>query len=392
MEIEILIKSLIERLKLCENEQEMIAGIKELNVLCTKGQINQTLIASEHETLKKIIKSNENQEVTIKAFQLLANICVQNSTAQKLVWDSCSDLIMLHLNSSNYKFVNVSAMILHNMLLSGTNSININLVLSSCIEQAFKLDPIPDFLHILLDHLICEKNIVECIEEKDQKNFLHYVFNHVQNDTAEVLEKSLVMHISMEFKKKSDCILKTISSYVDSIDPQVVVILLDIIATISSQEKYRNMLSEDRSLFLNMGCLLQAIHKMGKNSSNIFTPIQKLDALLPSSEDKVSIESEISYSFKTQLVRSLANLSHKNLKNQELAREMEIMQSIFDCTNVDARNPLIKEWGILAIRNLCENNLENQEIVHQLTRVGDAHNPVLNEFGIDDGIFRIKKN
>lgn len=71
---------------------------------------------------------------------------------------------------------------------------------------------------------------------------------------------------------------------------------------------------------------------------------------------------------------------------------MEIMQSIFDCTNVDARNPLIKEWGILAIRNLCENNLENQEIVHQLTRVGDAHNPVLNEFGIDDGIFRIKKN
>lgn len=207
-----------------------------------------------------------------------------------------------------------------------------------------------------------------------------------------LLEESLVTRISMEFKKKSDCILKTISSYVDSIDPQVVVILLDILATISSLDKYRHMLSDDRSLFLNMGCLLQALNKMGKNSNNIFTPIQKLDALLPSSEDKVSIESEISYSFKTQLVRSIANLSYQNLKNQELAREMEIMQSVFDCTNVDARNPLIKEWGILAVRNLCENNPENQEIVRQLTRVGDAHNPVLNEFGIDQGVFRIKKN
>lgn len=71
---------------------------------------------------------------------------------------------------------------------------------------------------------------------------------------------------------------------------------------------------------------------------------------------------------------------------------MEIMQSIFECTNVDARNPLIKEWSILAIRNLCEENLENQEIVRQLTRLGDAENPVLKEFGVDSGVFRIKKN
>lgn len=177
----------------------------------------------------------------------------------------------------------------------------------------------------------------------------------------------------------------------ESVDPEIVIILLDIIATISSQEKYRNILKDDRSLFLNLGCLLQAIHKMGKNSNNIFTPIQKLDALLPSSKDKEAIESEISYSFKTKLVRSLANLSYRNRKNQELAREMEIMQSIFECTNADARNPLIKEWSILAVRNLCEENFENQEIVKQLTKMGDAPNPILNEFGIDKGIFRIKK-
>lgn len=160
----------------------------------------------------------------------------------------------------------------------------------------------------------------------------------------------------------------------------------------TSQEKYQQLLKDDNSLFLNLGCLLQAIHKIGKDSSNIFTPIQKLDAMLPQSEEKAEIESKISYTFKTKLVRALGNLSHQNKRNQELAREMEIMQSIFECTGADARNPIMKEWSILAIRNLCDGNPENQEIVKNLTRVGDAENPVLKEFGIESGVFRINKD
>jgi ataxin-10 len=190
---------------------------------------------------------------------------------------------------------------------------------------------------------------------------------------------------------KSDNILKTVATHVESNDPEIVMILLDIVSAMTAQDKYLELLKNDNSLFLNMGCLLQAIHKIGKDTPNIFTPIQKLNALLPQNEEKTEIESEISYTFKTKLVKSLANLSYRNQRNQELAREMEIMQSIFECTNVDARNPLIKEWSILAIRNLCEGNVENQEIVRQLTRVGDAANPVLEEFGIESGVFRIKK-
>lgn len=206
-----------------------------------------------------------------------------------------------------------------------------------------------------------------------------------------MLDLNLIHHITREFKIKSDNILKTVATHVESTDPEIVMILLDIVATLTSQEKYLQLLKSDHSLFLNLGCLLQALHKVGKDTSNIFTPIQKLDALLPTSEEKVEIESEISYTFKTKLVKSLANLSYRNPRNQELAREMEIIQGIFDCTNVDARNPLIKEWSILAIRNLCERNMENQDIVRQLTRVGDASNPIVQEFGIESGVFRIKK-
>lgn len=51
---------------------------------------------------------------------------------------------------------------------------------------------------------------------------------------------------------------------------------------------------------------------------------------------------------------------------------------------------VIKEWSILAIRNLCEGNLENQQLVAGLTKVGDADNSdILKEFNIDLGSMRI---
>lgn len=54
---------------------------------------------------------------------------------------------------------------------------------------------------------------------------------------------------------------------------------------------------------------------------------------------------------------------------------------------------VIKEWSILAIRNLCENNPENQQIVRQMTKVGDAENSdILKELNLDMGSLRINPN
>lgn len=206
-----------------------------------------------------------------------------------------------------------------------------------------------------------------------------------------VIHHTLLDYFAVEFKRKSDCILKTVSDYVENTDPQFVVLLLDIISAFTTHEKYMDIIRTDRALFLNLGCMLQALHKLGKASDSIFSPITSLDVLAPNSNASSDFEKEISYSFKTKLMQSLANLSYRNKKNQELAREMEIMLSIFDCTNADARNPLIKEWSVLAIRNLCEDNPENQEIVRSLTKVGDAENPLLKELGLESGMLRIGK-
>lgn len=53
---------------------------------------------------------------------------------------------------------------------------------------------------------------------------------------------------------------------------------------------------------------------------------------------------------------------------------------------------MIKEWSIFAIRNLCENNAENQRIIHQLTKVGDTKSDIIEELNLDLGSLRINPN
>lgn len=207
-----------------------------------------------------------------------------------------------------------------------------------------------------------------------------------------IIKENLLKHITLVFQVKSDCIMKTVTTYVDQINPGIVLVLVDILSTAVTQKKYLNLLDDNHALFLNIGCLLQMLHKIGRSSeSSIFTPIQKLDAVAPVGKYDPGFEKEISFNLKTKLVKCLANLLHRNKRNQELVREMEFLHCILECTNADARNPLIKEWSVLAIKNLCEDNHENQKIIENLTKIRNVDNPVLKEMGLDVGTLRIGK-
>lgn len=51
---------------------------------------------------------------------------------------------------------------------------------------------------------------------------------------------------------------------------------------------------------------------------------------------------------------------------------------------------VIREWSILAIRNLCDENVENQQIIAGLTKIDNAENPILVDNRMDDGSIRIQ--
>lgn len=76
--------------------------------------------------------------------------------------------------------------------------------------------------------------------------------------------------------------------------------------------------------------LLKAVHIIGKNSNNCFTPLQKLSDLAVSNKDNCcdeaddtsnhvctkTIQSHPAFGFKASLIRLIGNLVHRNEKNQ----------------------------------------------------------------------------
>lgn len=81
-------------------------------------------------------------------------------------------------------------------------------------------------------------------------------------------------------------------------------------------------------------------------------------------------------------MRLLGNLCFKNPTAQDRVRELEAIAPLLECCNLDARNPFIQQWSILAIRNVCEKNTANQEIIGSMSQRGVVQPTVLEDLGM----------
>jgi ataxin-10 len=71
---------------------------------------------------------------------------------------------------------------------------------------------------------------------------------------------------------------------------------------------------------------------------------------------------------------------------------------ILNGCNIDKHNPFLREWSILALRNLTEENEENQKFISELVPEGVPTNVQedMNEIGVDvqlteEGSVKLKK-
>ena len=88
------------------------------------------------------------------------------------------------------------------------------------------------------------------------------------------------------------------------------------------------------------------------------------------------------FGFKANLVRLLANLVWEHRENQTEVGELEGVQLLLDCSQVDARNPFITQWVVLAIRGLTHNHQHNQSILAGLRREGVQDGALMRELGL----------
>lgn len=274
--------------------------------------------------------SEANNQLFLVSMQVLANLIINNSANQQIIWGHFNQFFMESLKQSDYPHKDICRMIIYNIycvggLIQEKGKEFLKILLQNLEEVIKNVDStIPEFLQIFLEYYITKQKRITpmymTLGSNERIVLLNFIADFIKENQSSdsVVSTELLQCISKEFKKKSDCILKTETSYLNRIEPKEVMALLEVIAQASGVKSYEQVFAEDGSLFLNIGCLLRNVQALGKNAENIFSPIQKLEQIAPSSTSNTGVETDVSYSLKTMLVRAVGNLAYRNTKNQDL--------------------------------------------------------------------------
>lgn len=252
---------------------------KELSILDS-----MLVLATEYQHPSVDFLGEELKKCMIVLVQTLGNLVVNNPFNQIIIWNKFDAIILNCLIGQNDKIATAAAMIVYNILLGQPNVLPDDVSLLNSLGYMYS-NGNTEYPHLIIEYLIgVENTYIEKLYSKLEPECRMLILNLAYNilmatDSQDInVSVNFVKFISHEFKSKSDCILKTVDKYVTTIEPQEVVFLLEIIATASSMDAYMDCLQSDTSLFINCAFLLRAIHKLGKESNNFFSSINKLYA------------------------------------------------------------------------------------------------------------------
>ncbi|XP_021949359.2 ataxin-10 [Folsomia candida] len=197
--------------------------------------------------------------------------------------------------------------------------------------------------------------------------FIRVIVAHTE--LHDKLPPEITTFFSDEFKQKSDLILKSQLQNDDWMAWEIAS-LLELLCCLSALDQ--SILKADVSLLTTVIFLLKSVHSVSKADPGStsketldFSSVTNIDAMTGSEE----MRDQPTFQFKAHLIRLTANLIYRNFANQEMVREMEVLPVILDSCNIDARNPFITQWAVLAIRNACEGNTANQELVRSVQQI-----------------------
>eukprot|EP01080_Neovahlkampfia_damariscottae_P007194 gene7194-11510_t len=156
-----------------------------------------------------------------------------------------------------------------------------------------------------------------------------------------------------------------------------------------------------KNLILNLLKIIkfsdQKINLSGEDQKNLNRNILKSTNLLIEKDEENKDNTFMYYGYKTNLIRSLGNFSFKNKSIQNLLRQEGFIPIVLSHCSIEQDNPFLKEWSIFCIRNLCDENEENQKEIEKYKPIDidPATRSLLNKMGEDieivDDKIKIKK-
>jgi len=148
----------------------------------------------------------------------------------------------------------------------------------------------------------------------------------------------------------------------------VIISVIFILSWCASQE----IQPELKSTLIKKGLVHVSLKILERYPANP-TPLKEFNM---NNKDKSEVPEQ---GMKSYLMKIIANLCYNNFECQELIRTEGGISTILNHFIIDDNNPYLREWTILAIRNLTENNLENQNFISSL-ELQDVTQSALEEF------------
>ncbi|XP_036257556.1 ataxin-10 [Molothrus ater] len=376
---------------------ECFRCLRNACVECAKNQHvlrNLGLISTSVHLIELLHGIQIKEELLLTALrcslQFLGNIAAGNGDSQNSIW-KCAfpDLFLTCLPYSDEKIVSYCCMVLFTCL----NSERVrelldpgNLPVALHVLRVYKeqLDSEWSFL-IVTEHLLKCPELVKALYAKlsnqERVTLLELMMVKVSDKNSVSSEEMnvFVRHAGFLadcFQEKCGAVLKlTAAAAAEDEEALVTIRLLDVLCEMTSNSSQLEHLQAFPGLLETAVDTLRLTHLAGKQAVNIFTATHA-----------VTGQEEISHpavGFKSHLIRLIGNLCYKNKENQDKVYDLDGISLILDNCSIDDNNPFVSQWAVYAIRNLTEQNEQNQALIAQMEHKGLADSSALQSMGLE---------
>ncbi|XP_004589774.3 ataxin-10 [Ochotona princeps] len=331
------------------------------------------------------------QEALLTAFrcglQFLGNIASRNEDSQAVVWmHAFPELFISCLNHPDRKIVAYSSMILFTSLNAGRISdLEENLNIAINVIEAHQKQPESEWPFLIItDHFLKSPELVQAMYSKlsnqERVTFLDVVLAKLMAEELLAPDEvtAFLRHAELlagSFVDQCRTVLKLMSES-DTEDEEVLatVRLLDVLCEMTANTELVGYLQVYPGLLEKVIDLLRLVHVAGKDTRDLFSTSGSVDT------GEVSSAAD---GFKSHLIRLIGNLCYKNKDNQDKVNQLDGIPLILDSCRIDNDNPFLTQWVVYAIRNLTEDNIQNQDLIAKMEDQGLADASLLKKMGFE---------
>ena len=331
------------------------------------------------------------KQVLSSGIQLLGNVVVDHKKNKEIVWKLCFPNFFMKVMRHRYNEVkNCVCMVIYNCireklrteLYTTTEGLSlVNDIVKMCCTNETNVEWGIFIIELLIKNGSFQQ-VYTGLKDNALRLFLLESIEHRLKDnlTPECCVSSIsldnAIFISQTFEDSINKVLNFEKSFdVQKSSSQVILVnsLLRLLCLLTAFEDEYQELRSRKCLFETT--LVTLRETSSEENMSFFSNLKRFS----NPDDDNSTHP--AFGFKRNLIQLIGNMCYLNTLNQDCVRHMDCIPLLLEHCNVDDYNPYICQWAIFCLRNVLENNLENQQVIRSLTKLGLASNTRLAEAG-----------